>query len=497
MFNWLARAIGRPPARRMGRSFQAAAVDRLTGSWLTTRNSINQELRGDLDRLRARARQLAKDNDYVCKFLKMVAANVVGHNGFTLQSRVQDKPGVPDNVANNLIEAAFYDWAGRGVCETSGRMAFRDVERMLITSAARDGEYLARKVRGPSAGNQYGFALQVLDVDRLDTSHNVTPAGGRNAVVMGVEINDSGAPLAYHLFQRHPGDGATGGRLRVRVPADEIMHGFLPEMPEQVRGFPWMHAAMLSLHHLGEFEQSAMLSARKGANTMGFFVSPDGDASSVAADGTENNDPITVSVPGSYDTLPVGYDFKPNDSRYPDQVFAAFTKSFLRRAASGLNVAYNSLANDLEGVSFSSIRSGVLEERDQWMMIQNWFIESFLAPLFHEWLSHALLNGAITMPGGNPLPAAKLDKFSAHTWQGRRWGWVDPKKDIEASILAIHNGLNSPQNVIASLGLDAEEVLTDLARFQQMADGKGVRLPAMTGPDAPDDNEGEGEGGED
>lgn len=457
------------------RSFQAAAINRLTAGWLATQNSINQELRGDLDSLRARSRQLAKDNDYARKFFKMVSANVVGPNGFSLQARVQDAPDKPDDLANAAIESAFYDWARRGVCEVSGRMGLADLERAIITAAARDGEYLVRKVRGASAGNKYGFALQLLDVDRIDTSHNVAPAEGRNAVVMGVEVDAFRKPIAYHLFESHPGDGAMGGRRRVRVPADEIIHDFVPEMPEQLRGFPWMHAAMLSMHHLGEFEQSAMIAARKGADTLGFFVSPDGSPPPTV-DGAENEEPITVSVPGTYDTLPTGYDFKAHDSKYPDQVFAEFTKSFLRRISSGLNVAYNSLANDLEGVSFSSIRSGVLEERDHWMMVQGWFVESFLEPIYSEWLDYALLNRAITQAGGSALPATKGDKFNAHIWQGRRWQWVDPLKDIEASIAAINNGLNSPQNIIASLGMDAEDVLADIARFQKMAKDKGVTL---------------------
>lgn len=464
-----------PPKRPQQRSFQAAAINRLTAGWFATQASINQELRGDLDRLRARSRQLSKDNDYARKFLKMVSANIVGPTGFTLQARVQDAPDKPDEMANAAIESGFYDWSRRGICEISGRTGFVDLVRGIITAAARDGEYIIRKVHGKPSGNKYGFALQHVDVDRLDTTHNVAPSEGRNAVVMGVEVDSFRKPVAYYLFESHPGDGFAGGRLRIRVPADEIIHDFVPELPEQLRGIPWMHAAMLSMHHLGAFEESAMVAARKGADTLGFFVSPDGSAPP-SVDGSENEEPITVSVPGTYDTLPIGYDFKSHDSKYPDQVFADFTKSFLRRISSGLNVAYNSLANDLEGVSFSSIRSGVLEERDQWMVLQGWFIESFLEPIFDEWLSHALLNGAITQAGGSALPAAKKEKFRVHVWQGRRWNWVDPRADIEASVTAINNGLNSPQNIIASLGMDPEDVLADIARFQKMARDKEVEL---------------------
>jgi capsid protein len=94
-------------------------------------------------------------------------------------------------------------------------------------------------------------------------------------------------------------------------------------------------------------------------------------------------------------------------------MYADFVKANLRGVASGLGVAYHALANDLEGVSFSSIRSGTLEERDAWMLIQEWFSQSFLDRVHAEWLQSALAFGQIALPNGSTLPITKLDKFSA------------------------------------------------------------------------------------
>jgi len=143
--------------------------------------------------------------------------------------------------------------------------------------------------------------------------------------------------------------------------------------------------------------------------------------------------------------LPEGYTMQPYESAYPNTVFEPFTKAILRRVASGLDVAYNGLANDLEGVNYSSIRAGVLEERDQWTTLQNWFIDAFLEPIYTEWFARAMTAGTITMPNGSALPIGKAAKFFAHEWQGRRWTWVDPLKDIEAARLEIKTGIASPQ----------------------------------------------------
>ena len=95
--------------------------------------------------------------------------------------------------------------------------------------------------------------------------------------------------------------------------------------------------------------------------------------------------------------------------------------------------------------------------------------------------------GAITYPNGSALPVAKFDKFAEHAWLGRRWGWVDPLKDIEASRLAIKTGIASPQMVAAQAGVDVEDVIAAIADFEKIVAASGVTLVDFdkTAPPAP------------
>jgi len=448
------------------RRFDAAAINRFTAGWMAETNSIDNELRSDLDRLRARSRDLANNNDYVRKYLQMVVGNIVGPNGFMLQCRVEDAAGVQDGWANTAIEADWRKWGRQ--CEVTGKMGFVDLSRAMIEGLARDGEILVRKIISPV--NAWGFALQLIDIDRLDTSYNVAPADGRNAVIMGIEVDSYQRPVKYHIFTAHP--QSNGHRTREAVPAVQIIHRFVTRRAGQTRGYPWAHAVIHSLHDLNEYNKSALLAARKGADTLGFFVSPNGEPPPM--DSEEGGEPISVSVPGQYETLPEGYDFRAYDSQYPSATYGEFVKAHLRRIATGLGVSYNTLAEDLEGVNYSSIRSGVINERDYWMTLQNWFIESTLVPLFEEWLRYALSAGTIKLPNGSALPLLKYDKFAAHTWQGRRWQWVDPLKDIEAARLAVQSGVSSPQAIAAQMGMDVDDVLADIARFEKSVAAAGV-----------------------
>jgi lambda family phage portal protein len=385
-----------------------------------------------------------------------------------------DNNSAQDRGANNAIESAWRRWSG--VCDVAGRQHFRDFCSSLVESMPSDGEFLVRIVTGADAQNEFNFALQRIDVDRIDTNYNSTIGG--NTVIMGVEINSARRPVALHIFEGHPADGQRSSRRRVRIPAEDLIHGFKATQADQVRGIPWMAPGMLSLHHLGGFGLAALLAAEHGANHYGFFKTPDGQAPTIGSVDGDTQQNIMTTQPGVYDTLPVGVDFQPHESKYPNEVFGPFVKTTLQRIASGWGVAYHGLANDLEGVSFSSIRSGTLEERDRWSAEQEWFIQVFLERIYPQWLRSALLSNAIVLDNGSALPGTKYSKFAAHEWQPRRWDWVDPKKDMEAKIMAVRAGLMAPQDIASSMGYDFEDVLIAIAAANKLADTLGVNLTA-------------------
>ena len=226
---------------------------------------------------------------------------------------------------------------------------------------------------------------------------NATGAQASGDTGMGVEIDAFHRPVAYHLLRAHPGGSVAASRERERVPADEVLHRFVSNELEQTRGIPWAHAAMRRLNDLKGYREAAVIAARVGAAKMGFFTTPEPEA---LADGTDADGvPFTSAEAGQFGVLPPGVGFQQFDPAYPHEQFDAFNKACLRGIASALGVSYNSLANDLEGVNFSSIRSGVLEERDEWVVLQDWFIEQILEPVYEQWLGYALALGKIVQVG--------------------------------------------------------------------------------------------------
>lgn len=450
------------------RAYSGAQTNNLNSGWSVSNLPADLELQRALETLRWRARDLAVNNEYARKYLQMCVTNIVGPQGFTLQALANDL-GKPDEMARKIIEDGFWRWGQRGVCETSGRHSFQDVQRLLVEAWKRDGEFLVRKVRGRAANNRFGYALQVLEIDRLATHYTLPQAKNGNRIVMGVELDSTDRPVAYWLRLGILTDASMSQHL-ARVSADEIIHGYRPERAEQHRGVPPMHPVINAIKMLAGYQEAAVVAARTGAAKMGFFTSKDGDPSALASDqDAASGDFYTDAAPGEFGVLPPGYEFQSWNPDYPMANYDSFIKECLRSIASGLGVCYNGLANNLEGVNFSSIRAGVLEERDNWMVDQDFFIESFMRPVFNDWITMALTAGALTFGNGSALPYTKTEKFSEHTWQGRRWAWVDPLKDIEASITAIKANLNSPQNIAAQMGMDLGDVLQQIAAANEAA----------------------------
>jgi len=460
-----------PRMRRAVRMFDAARTDRLTGPWLSFPLNADDVIRRNQRILVARSREQAANNDYARAFLRMCSQNIVGPRGVQLQAQAMDADGSLDTAANDAIEAAWRAWGQAENCDVTGRLSLRAIQRQLAITAARDGEFMFRIVTGRRAG-PWGIALQMIDPQLCPVDFDQASQGGGNFIRHGIEFTELGRPVAYYFVttREEDADYNWNGRAFVRVPAGEIVHGFLADLVGQKRGLPWMATALARLRHQNEFEKAALIAAEEGAKKSGFIEWEDGYGPAAQDDEAV----VIESEAGTYHELPMGARFKVNDPAYPNGEFAPFSKAMLRGASAGMGVAYNNLANDLEGVNFSSIRQGTLDEREHWKELQEWLIESAMRPIFAAWLPRALLAGRIVAKG-KPLPAAKIDKFAAVEWQPRRWDWIDPNADMKAAVASKNNLLASPGQIIRDRGRDPSTVYREIAR--DIADMRAAGIP--------------------
>lgn len=471
----------------MKRSFQAARRSRLTQGWnaRTSAGDANQVIYRDHETLRQRSREQSINSPYIKRFHRLLKQNVVGPRGIQLQSKALTPGGLADKRAREKIEKAWKRFSKKGNFDVTGRYSFVTFLNLWVETLARDGEVMVRLVRG--FPNAWGFALQILECDRLDLNYNdLLPNGNR--VRMGVELDDWERPLAYYLLRDHPGDTQQRPPARgrhLRIPADELLHTFEPWRPHQARGFTWAHAAMLELYHLDEYRHAEMLAAEHGAKLTGFFEQ---DAEWMEPPGEDEQDAEVEEAieAGTAKVLPYGLKFTPYKSDHPATNFAPFIKQGLRGTAAGLGPSYNRLAHDLEGVNFSSMRSGDLDERDFYKSVQQFVISELLDFVFEAWLEMAMLNGALR------LPFASLERYLEVNWQPRGWDWVDPAKDAKAASESIRNRTKSRSYYIRQGGDDPDEVFDEIAREEDALRERGLSVstdPPTESPNEQDEDE--------
>lgn len=457
------------------RNYAAASKGRLFGDFSGSNRSADSEIRWALNELRNRSRDLERNNEYFRRYLQLLRTNVVGERGFRLQVRARDANRNVDTLGNQIIEDAWAAFGRKGSPTVDGKMSLIDLQNHIITATARDGEVFLRIVKGNFL--KHGIALQIIEPDRVDEQMNERYRNG-NEVRMGVEVNEYHRPVAYHVLQNHPGDydyvTLATGKKRVRIPASEIMHIFRIERSGQTRGVPWSTAAITSLKMLHGYREAELVAARTAASKMGFFTSPAGDG--FMADAYEGEagtgSPIYDAEAGTFHQLPAGVDFVPFDPSHPTSAFADFEKSVLRGIAGGLGVSYTSLANDLEGTSYSSIRQGALEERDFYRTLHQFMVEHFLDPLYRIWLQHVIDFGLTPITG-----VGKYEKFSREfTFRGRGFQWVDPLKEMNAAVVGLQNGILSHSDIAATYGRDAEDTFAQIEQDKRLADQYGLTM---------------------
>ena len=486
----------RPTSRvRMQRKYEAARINRLSEDVPIAENHINSDLRADGPILIARARWLARNEPYIRRGLKLIANNVIGAGGIHVNPMIPNRTNQNiDEELSRVVAKAWKEWGQKGCFDPTDRFSYRSIQRATMIGKTRDGESFQMIGRGtPTNKNPFGFWLQQIDPLRIPHDMFITLDNG-NSVCLGVELTPEGTPVAYYIQVHETSPAAPDkinyhGRHYQRIPAERIIHDFDAEFPEQVRGASGMVGAMLTMPNLGAFIEAEVIAARQAASTMGWYKETEESFEDYTGDDDdyedEDGDFVEDIEPGVMRKVPRGWDVEMHNPNHPNTAVAEFVKTILRGVASDLNVSYNSLANDLEGVNLSSIRHGTQEDREQYSQLQSDQIETNIQPVYEEWIVNALGLGLIRV-GGNRLQLnqVNLDRLKRVQYRARGWEFPEPLKDAQANNQNIGNGLTSISEVIRKTGRDPDQVFNELASDIRKLEELGITPTAFQEPGA-------------
>lgn len=466
------------PIRLRGTAWDSSSAGRRALNWGVTTGSINALLSGDVVTLRERSRDEIRRNPWAAKAAESFVANAVG-------TGIRPKPQTQDETFRaELIEAwrEFVDEA-----DADGTSDLYGLQALACHSFFEGGDCFGRfRSRRVEDGLSVPLQIQVLEAEMCDSSRNEVTARGR-IIRAGVEFDGRGRRRAYWMFRTHPGEYLRSLRdygESIPVPARQIFPIYRVLRPGQVRGIPGLAIVLAMLHEIRETDDAYVLRT-KIQNLFATFEETPGPEESVLDSDTDDTDDDDVAMPtvepGSHTLLPPGHEIKFSKPPEDGTSFEAFLRSKLRGVAAGAGVTYEQVTGDLSGVTFSSIRAGLLEFRREMEQVQrNVLIFQFCRPVWRRWFETAVLSGRITIPDAERDNVSRLLRPQ---WQAPGWEYVDPEKDVRAAVRKIRAGLSSRSIEAGKLGVDVEELDVEIARDNARAEALGLVLDSDPGSD--------------
>lgn len=442
----------------MLRAYEGGRLTERTSRWISLDSGPNAEIGPAMSRLRARSRQMVRDNPYAARAVSVLAAHQIGY-------------GITARWEDPAAQTLWDQWIQQ--CDLAGMQSFDALQWQVARSRAESGEVLVRMVRvaprwAAERGLMVPLQLDVLEGDFLpeDTGGWSDARFANKNVRNGVEFDSTGQRAAYWLRRQHPGEYSSNLTMQEvldRVLAKEVLHIFRAQRPGQVRGVPDLAPVLMRLRQLDDYEDAALEAAKVQATLAVFLKSIDGLDVGLAP--AVAPDPIQLS-PGLVAELPPGTEAQflaPNGAG----AFEPYALHTLMSVAAGFGVTYDQLTGDLRQANYSSLRAGKIEfrrmiEQDQWLM----FIPRLCEPVASAFIEAAVLSGALPF---------RPDGY-AREWGPPRFEMVDPNKEIGAAIASVRAGFSTWQDQVAGFGYDPRNQVARIAEWNAQIDDAGIIL---------------------
>ena len=488
------------------------------GNWLPWIRSPDAEINQFRDRMVARHRDLVRNDGLAAGGITRILDNTVG-----AALRLSANPdyralaALTGNLkfdavwAEEFRRAAEARW--RGYADDIGR--YGDVSRRLTVAqqlrlALRhkliDGDSLVVAYWMPERVGYgratYATSFMVVDPDRLSNPFQMVDSKYMRG---GVEIDEHGVPMAYHIRKAHQNDwyNSVESMDWERVEREDedgwhrVIHDFEQDRAGQNRGVGVFTPVLARFKMLARY-YGVELQAATIAATFGTYVTSPYDPAQVA-EALDNTDersayqgmradwheerPAMLSG-ARIPTLAPGESITSVGAAHPHNGFGEFASEMSRTFAAAAGISAEQITQDWSKTNYSSARAALLESWKTLTRRNTEFKIGTATPVYACWLHEAMDNGDLPLPNGAPDFLEARTAYSRCDWLGVARGWVDPVKEKQGAILGMDGGLSTLKRECAEQGLDYEEVIqqraVEVAQFREA----GLPPPSWFGNDA-------------
>ncbi len=449
--------------RRMYRTYAAGELTGPNQNFRPRPRSADADIRRGLKNIIGRCRDQAQNNPYISGSIKRIVNNAV-RRGIRPQFQFRDAGDRLDSRANRAWERLFMRWSR--YADLTGHDSYWALQRLVLSHMWFDGEVLIHRAWDDSIPGVPPLRLELLERDHLATMVDGRLESG-NIARGGIEYDEAtGRPVAYHLYPYHPGDTMiTMAMAPVRIPAADIIHVYDRQRISQTIGVPWIVAIVMEAYDLEDYRAYERIGAKLAA-AFGLFVKTNYPELAGPGIGIRPGEDVSFEdlpdyiEPGRIQALPPGTDVTVASHNRPGNQYEPYVKESRRAQSVGAGISYESYANDYTDASYSSTRSGALEERLSYGGMQ-FFLDEKLNDRVCAWFVEAAWLAGLNP---SPMPGYRFDPnpyLEAVTHQDPGWSWVDPLKDGRASQLRVQEVLSTRRREAAAQGYDWDELLDE------------------------------------
>ena len=377
-------------------------------------------------------------------------------------------------------------------CDLTAEADFYELQYLAFLSVMNDGDVLATLPNVPRPGSVYGTRIQLIEGARVC---NPDGKSDNSRLQNGVELDENGAVVAYHVLNRHPGDVTSEIPKRwIRIPTTAQSTGrrvakllFFRERPGQYRGMPMVAPLLEPLQKLDKFSDSTLMNAIVSSMFTVFIETAEGESipGLPGAGQNPNDDAPTTERElrmGSGTVMEMPKGAKPHFAQpsNPNANFDPFFLAFVRQMAMAIETPYEVLLGHYSS-SYSASKAALEDAWTVWKRMREWLGSNFCDLFLAGWMDEAVSIGRIQAPGYFEDPARRK-AFLGSQWIGDAQGSLDPEKDVKAAILRIQHHLSPRAAEIAALnGGTWDDTLRALAEEYAGILAAGLPVPALPG----------------
>ncbi|MEM1345892.1 MAG: phage portal protein [Pseudomonadota bacterium] len=468
-------------------------------AWHPGREHPDSEIGFGRDTVTGRVRDLARNNGYAAGAVQSEVDAVVG-----AQFRPTARPdwrllGIEREQAAAIgaeMDAAWRRWADdpRLFCDATRALDWGGLAALAYRSYMLDGDALG-VLHWDETAPVFRTRLRVVDPDLLDNPQNRPDTQRLRG---GVELDDYGGAIAYHLRAEHPfAFWGTGRWTWERTEREAewgrpiVVHFFDKHRDGQTRGVSRLAAVADALKMEDKYARVELQSAVLGA-ILGVYVKSQMESAEIADllsdgkylgfDAARNEMLDRQKLTFGNNRIPV---VPPTDSietvkaERPAGNFDAFEAAVLRRVAAGIGTSYEQLATDWSKTNYSSARAALVEIWRGLTARRRAFAQRWCGPVRLAVMEEAIDLGLVEIPGGLEAFWSAPGAWLRCKWIGPGRGFVDPVKEAQASAMRVSLGLSTMEDEAAELtGVDYEDNLDQIQR-EIAAMPEGVLHPAQ------------------